>query len=127
MSGENRLAPNDALLGRFVDLPDLLARVEDDRDLLSELFVIFREKLPELVGALNAAIDVGDLSRASKAAHALRGMLANMSMNRGATIAADIEMAARSGHISTLKGTLASFDSEIAALSAAVDVFIEGT
>jgi len=127
MSGVNRSVPNDALLGRFVDLPDLLARVEDDRDLLTELFVIFREELPGLHGALHAAIDVGDLSRAAKAAHALKGMLANMSMERGATIVADVEMAARSGHISALKGTLASFDSEIAELSAAICAFLEGT
>jgi len=127
MSGVNRSVPNDSLLGRFVDLPDLLARVEDDRDLLTELFVIFREELPGLHGALHAAIDVGDLSRAAKAAHALKGMLANMSMDRGATIVADVEMAARSGHISALKGTLASFDSEIAELSAAICAFLEGT
>jgi two-component system, sensor histidine kinase and response regulator len=127
MSGENRLVHSDALLGRFVDLPDLLARVEDDRDLLRELFVIFREELPGLHGALHAAIDMGDLSQAAKAAHTLKGMLANMSMKRGASIAADVEMAARSGHIPALKRTLASFDSEIAELSAAVCAFIHGS
>jgi two-component system, sensor histidine kinase and response regulator len=127
MSGENKLVPNDAMLGGFVDLPDLLARVEGDRDLLTELIVIFREELPGLHGALHVATDMGDLSQAAKAAHTLKGMLANMSMKRGATIAADIEMAARSGHLPSLKGTLASFDSEIAELSAAVGAFIEVT
>lgn len=127
MSGENRSVHSDALLGRFVDLPDLLTRVEDDRDLLRELFVIFREELPGLQGALNAAIDIGDLSQAAKTAHTLKGMLANMSMKRGATIAVDVEMAARSGHIAELKGTLASFDSEVAELLPALDAFIEGT
>jgi HPt (histidine-containing phosphotransfer) domain-containing protein len=127
MCGENRFVPNDALLGRFVDLPDLLARVEGDRELLRELFVIFREELPGLHAALHAAINAGGLSQVVRAAHTLKGMLANMSMKRGATIAADVEMAAQSGHISAVKGARASFDSEIEELSAAVDAFIEVT
>jgi two-component system, sensor histidine kinase and response regulator len=127
MSGEIRLIPNDGLLGRFVDLPDLLVRVEDDRDLLTELFVMFREELPGLHGALHAAVGVGDLSQAAKAAHTLKGMLANMSMKRGTTIASDVEMAARTGDTAALKETLASFDSEIAALSAAIGAFIHGS
>jgi HPt (histidine-containing phosphotransfer) domain-containing protein len=126
MSEVNRLDPNDAVLEKFVDLPDLLARVENDRELLAELFVMFQEELPGLQNTLHHAMDVGDLPEGAKAAHALKGMLANMSMKQGTTMAASIEMAARAGNIPAIKETLASFDSEIAALSAAVDAFIVG-
>ena len=126
MSEVNRLVPNDAVLEKFVDLPDLLARVENDRELLTELFVMFQEELPVLQDALHDAIDVGNLPEGAKAAHALKGMLANMSMKQGTTMAASIEAAARAGNIPAIKETLASFDSKIAALSAAVDAFIAG-
>ncbi len=126
MSEVNRLVPNDALLEKFVDLPDLLARVENDRELLTELFVMFQEELPGLQDALHDAMDVGDLPQAAKAAHTLKGMLANMSIKQGTTMAASIEAAARAGNVPAIKETLASFDSEIEALSAAVDAFIAG-
>jgi len=127
MSEVNRLVPNDALLEKFVDLPDLLARVENDRELLTELFVMFQEELPGLQDALHHAIDAGDLPEGVKAAHALKGMLANMSMKKGATMAASIETAARAGNIGASKEILGAFDSEIAALSAAVDAFLVRT
>ena len=76
MSEVNRLDPNDAVLEKFVDLPDLLARVENDRELLAELFVMFQEELPGLQNTLHHAMDVGDLPEGAKAAHALKGMLA---------------------------------------------------
>lgn len=127
MSEENKLVPNDALIQTFIDLPDLLARVENDRELLTELFVMFREELPARHSALHKAIDIGDLPQAARAAHTLKGMLANMSINKATTIAARIELEAQRDNMSAVKETIASFDSEIAALSAALDAFIVGT
>jgi pyruvate/2-oxoacid:ferredoxin oxidoreductase alpha subunit len=53
-------------------------------------------------------------------------MLANMSMKQGASLAASIEAAARSGNESAIKVTLVAFESEIAAVSTAVDAFVAG-
>jgi HPt (histidine-containing phosphotransfer) domain-containing protein len=122
----NRLISNDALLEKFVNLSELLARVEHDRELLAELLVMFQEELPGLQDALHDAILVGDLAETAKAAHALKGMLANLSMRQGAFLAATIEAATRAGDIPAVKETLTAFDSEIADVSAAVDAFIAG-
>ena len=122
----NKLVSNVALIERFVDLPDLLARVENDLELLAELFVMFQEELPVLQATLHDAINIGDLPQTATAAHTLKGMLANMSMKQGASLAASIEAAARSGNIQAVKVTLVAFDSEIAAVSAAVDAFVAG-
>ena len=126
MSEVSKLVPNDALIERFVDLPDLLSRVENDCELLAELFAMFREELPALQDALHDALEIGDLTKTATAAHTLKGMLANMSIKRGASLAAIIEAGARSGDIPAIKVTLAAFDSEIAALSTAVDAFVAG-
>lgn len=126
MSGVNRLIPDYALLERFVNLPDLLARVEGDRDLLAELLLMFQQEIPGLQGALHHAMEVGDLPEAAKTAHAFKGMLASLSMAQGASMATTIEAAARVGDVPKIKETLAVFDAEMVALSAAVDAFRAG-
>ena len=126
MSELNRSVSGDTLIGKYVDLPSLLARVENDRELLTELFAMFLEELPALRKALHDAIGTGDLPQVTKVAHTLKGMLANMSMNRGTLMAAGIEAAARDGDAAAVEEALISFDSELVALSAAADAFIKG-
>ena len=112
MSGVNGLMPDDALLEKFVNLPDLLARIEDDRELLAELLVMFQEGLPDMQAALHRAIEAGDPPEAAKAAHALKGLLANLSMEQGARLAAAIEASARTGDLAKVKEMSVAFDSE---------------
>ena len=126
MSEVNRPLPSDSLIERFVDLPELLDRVENDRELLTELFVMFQQELPGLQDALRDAASVADLPQAAKAAHTLKGMLANMSMKSAVTMATGIEAAARAGNMLGVKKELVSFDAELEKLSVAVDAFIAG-
>jgi len=126
MSEPNRSVSGDTLIGKYLDLPGLLARVENYRELLTELFAMFLEELPGLRKALHDAMGIGDLTQAAKVAHTLKGMLENMSMNRGAVMAASIETAARDGDLAEVKKAFVSFDAEIAALLTAVDAFIAG-
>ena len=71
-------------LEKFVNMPDLLDRVDGDRDLLHELFQMFKEHFPQLHVELEDAITRKDLQRAAKTAHMLKGMLANLSVERAA-------------------------------------------
>ena len=122
----SELVPNDHLIEKFVDLPDLLARVEHDNELLMELFAMFQEELPALQDALHDAMKISDLPQTATAAHTLKGMLANMSMKHGASLAANIEAAARAGNLLEIQVRLAELDSEIAALSVAIEAFVSG-
>jgi HPt (histidine-containing phosphotransfer) domain-containing protein len=118
--------PEYASLEKAVNLPDLLARVEDDRELLNDLLEMFQTELPGHLEALQESITTGELSVTAKAAHAIKGMLANLSMEKGATLAATVEAAARNGDIQTVKSTFIVFEQETASLSAAVDAFMAG-
>ena len=118
--------PNDSPIDEFMDLPELLARVENDLELLTELLVMFRDELPGLQSTLHNVIDLSDLAQAAKVAHTLKGMSANMSLKRGTDLIARVEVAAQTGDILALKNALASFDSEMAAFSAAIDEFLAG-
>ena len=111
------------LLEEYVNLPELLDRVENDEDLLRELFVLFQEDLPGSREALQAAIDEGDLGEIERAAHRLKGMLANLSVKRTASLAAEIESAARAGNAQKIPELVSTFDPQIIAFSAALDSF----
>jgi two-component system sensor histidine kinase/response regulator len=112
-----------SLLEEFVDLPELLNRVENDEDLLVELFLLFQEDLPESRAALEAAVGSGDLQMIAQAAHKLKGMLANLSAKHCAELAAEIESAARAVNAPKIPSLMAEFERQIAAFSLALGSF----
>jgi HPt (histidine-containing phosphotransfer) domain-containing protein len=61
-----------------VDLPELLARVEYDREFLREIFEVFREEFPVLSVTLNDAAARKDCELIRIAAHTMTGMLATL-------------------------------------------------
>ena len=110
-------------LAEFLNLPELLDRVENDEDLLRELLALFQEDLPGSREALQTAIDGGDLGEIERAAHRLKGMLANLSAKRAAALAAEIESTARAANAQKIPELMLTFDPQIAAFSAALDSF----
>ena len=116
--------PEHASLEKYANMTELLARVDNDRELLTELFTLFQEDFPRLRDALHSAVDTGDTPQIGKAAHTLKGMLASLSINQGAKLAAGVEAAALAGDALQIRQALAAFDREAAGFSAALDVFM---
>jgi two-component system, sensor histidine kinase and response regulator len=109
-----------------LNLQELLARVENDWDLLRELGGIFREDFPKYEEKLREAIAKKDLPRAAEAAHALKGMLANLSASGAAAAASDLERAAQSLREAELTSALKRFEKETAGLLAELDGYLAG-
>ena len=109
-----------------VNLQELLARVENDWDLLRELAGIFREDFPKYEEKLREAIAKRDLPRAADAAHALKGMLSNLSATGAAAAASELEQVAKKGRAAELTGALKKFERETAGLLAELDVCLTG-
>jgi len=114
-------------LEEFVNLPELLDRVENDKDLLAELLALFQEDLPESRAALQTAINGGNLRDIERAAHRLKGMLANLSARDTASLAAEIESTARAGNAQKIPELVSMFDLLITAFSIALDSFMAST
>ena len=108
----------------FLVLPELLDRVENDEDLLAELFLLLQEDLPGSRAALQLAIEASDLPGIEKAAHRLKGTLANLSAKEAASLAAGIESAARTGDSRKIEETMAAFAPQLTAISRALDSFM---
>ena len=118
--------PEQVRLEQYVNMTELLARVDNDRELLTELLALCQEEFPRLRDALHRAVDRCDLLEVERAAHTLKGMLANLSIKRGAELAAGIEAAARAGDSLQICQAVASFDREGSGFSAALEEFMAG-
>ena len=78
-----------------IDFPELLSRVDNDRELLLDLMSIFKEDFPRHVRELNDVIAARDLKKMAVVSHTLKGMLANLAVTRAAAAAAKLEQLGR--------------------------------
>jgi HPt (histidine-containing phosphotransfer) domain-containing protein len=97
----------------IVNVAELLARVDDDAELLRELIAILKIELPRNLCALREAIGQGNLKNIQKLGHMLRGMLSNLGATRGSAAAAQLEQLGDSSDGTALKSALALFESEV--------------
>lgn len=79
-----------------LDLRTALQRLEDDRELLCEVAVIFAADAGPLLAELDAGLESKDVMRAKLAAHSLKGLASNFG-RACAAVAEGVEFAARDG------------------------------
>jgi HPt (histidine-containing phosphotransfer) domain-containing protein len=99
-----------------VDLPELLSRVDNDRELLCDLLTIFKEDFPRHLRVLQEAVASHDLKQISIVSHTLKGMLANLAVTGAATAAARLEEQAHDGAGAAMQEALAAFEQEVEGL-----------
>ncbi len=94
----------------IIDQTELLARVENDRELIRDLLLIFKEEFPGHLKALRDAVDSTDGERVAAEAHTLKGMLSNLAAHPAAVAAARLEQLGRNREVSEFRGACASFE-----------------
>lgn len=108
------------------DLTELLARVENDRELMRDLLSIFKEEFPRYLHALSEAVKSNDGESVATAAHALRGMLANIAATPAAAAAAQLEKMGRNGETSMFPEALTLLENEGRKLLAQLESYMAG-
>jgi HPt (histidine-containing phosphotransfer) domain-containing protein len=103
------------------DHAELLARVDNDRELLHDLLTIFKEEFPRHLKALRAAVESGDGKLVAVAAHTLKGMLLNLAAGQAAAAVGRLEQLGRSGETSGFQDALAAFEREATSLLPQLD------
>jgi two-component system sensor histidine kinase/response regulator len=93
-----------------IDMTELLARVEDDRELMRDLLLIFKEEFPKHLAALRDAVSSTNAEKIAAEAHALKGMLSNLAAHPAAAAAARIEHLGRNGEVSQFQAAFSSFE-----------------
>jgi HPt (histidine-containing phosphotransfer) domain-containing protein len=119
-------SPGTGISPLVLNFPELLDRVDNDRDLLCELLGLFKEESSDLLGSLKRAVLDGDMKCVEMTGHTLKGMLANLSAKRGAAAAARIEEIGRARETWKLGDALVAFESEMALLIPNIDLYLEG-
>ncbi len=104
-----------------VDFQELLVRVEQDQDLMQELFAMFREEYPRQRLALQQAVDAMAMPQIQAAGHTLKGMCANLAMKPSAQAAARVEMAGKEQNATELPGALIALDEAIVVVMRILD------
>ncbi len=110
--------------GHRVNLPELLARLDDDRELLRDLLSIFKEDFPGHLQALREAVERQDMKQAMVVSHTLKGMLANLAVTKAAASAAQLEQLAAGGREVPLKEALAAFEGEVEGLLPEMETYM---
>ena len=106
-----------------MNLPDLLIRVGNDRDLAWELIVIFKDKSPFLLRQLQESVAIGDTNRVETISHALTGMLSCISATRAAALAGQLEQMGRERTILGMTDLLTPLQHEVVKLLLEFDGF----
>lgn len=96
-----------------VDLKELFARVEYDRELLRDVFQIFTEEFPKLHALLQCAVEHGDAEQIQTEAHTLKGMLASLSFAKASASAMRIERMARQADLAGIQEEMAHLEYEV--------------
>jgi two-component system sensor histidine kinase/response regulator len=107
---KNRIEPPTVA---SVNLPELLARVDNDRELLRDLISIFKEEFPGYLKSLRDAVLRRDSIELVSISHTLKGMLSNLAVPKAAAAAARLEQLGRSGETVSLPDALAAFEREV--------------
>jgi len=110
--------------GHRVNLPELLDRVDDDRELLGDLLSIFKEDFPGHLRALREAVARQDMKQAMVVSHTLKGMLSNLAVTKAAASAAQLEQLAGGGGEVPLKEALAAFEREVEGLLPEMETYM---
>ncbi len=109
-----------------VNFPDLLTRVGNDRELVRELFEMFKKEFPRLLQSLQESVASGDMKHVETTSHTLKGMLSNLSVTRAAAAAAQLEQIGREDKKSGLRDALTIFEREVAGLLSELDTYLPG-
>ena len=108
----------------IINLQALLARVENDRELLFDLLTIFKEEFPAHLHSLEQAVARRDAAATASISHTLKGMLANLSATKASASAARLEQVARAGETASFQDAFAALTQDVRGLLPAMESYM---
>ena len=103
-------------LGTALDREMALSRVEGDADLLMEIAALFLGDYPKALQELHEAVAQGDAKHAERAAHGLKGSVANFGARAAVEAARTIEHMARAEKLADVTPVLEQLKEALEAL-----------
>ena len=110
----------------IIDADSIRAQYRGSPDLLTELIDMFLSQCDRQLHDLRGAVRGGDTTRIERAAHGLKGSIGNFFAPAATQAASRLELLARQGEVSRLKGAVDDLDREIARLKPALAALKDG-
>ena len=107
-----------------INLPELMSRVDNDRELLLDLLTIFKDEFPRHLQALHVAVASEDMAQTRIVSHTLKGMLSNLAVDKAATAAGQLEQLAHDGAKQSIQGAFAAFELEVQGLLPEMETYM---
>jgi HPt (histidine-containing phosphotransfer) domain-containing protein len=104
----------------LLDSSAILDRVGGDVDFLEEIAALFAEDSPKLLGDIRRAIEAGNAGALERAAHTLKGSVANFGAEPAREAALQLEMMGRSGNLAPAVEVCNVLEREITRFTAAL-------
>ena len=111
-------------MSQVFDDKELLERVDNDWDFLAETVEMLSTDGPGLLDAIRQSIASGDAAAVSRAAHTLKGLVANFCSPDAQASAFDLERAGRAGDLSAAPAAVDELHARFDALVAALNAFL---
>lgn len=104
-----------------LDIDDVLERVQDDWELLFELFTIFEGDYEQKRAALDDLIKAGDLEQIKNLAHSMKGASGNISAKAVHQTCAQMELFAEQNNVREIERLLKTLDQQYAQLQKCIN------
>jgi HPt (histidine-containing phosphotransfer) domain-containing protein len=114
-------------MSEIFDENELMDRVDGDREFLEETIAMLDEDSPALLEQIRTAAVSRDAEKLAKAAHALKGMLANFCAEPAEAAASKLEMMGREGRLVDVAAATDRVERETGRLQEALHEFLRGT
>ncbi|NLE64604.1 MAG: Hpt domain-containing protein [Elusimicrobia bacterium] len=102
-------------MSEIIDLKDAMERVQDDKELLLELFDIFKEDFPPKRDLIRTAFEKNDVITFQQVAHGLKGATGNISAAQMHATCVALDHLGKDGDISGAQALLDALDQQFAA------------
>ena len=96
-----------------VDLPEVLERVQNDRELLLELLDIFLNDCPSKIKAIHEAVRTKDFEKLKEVSHSMKGASGNISAKKINAAFLAIEQKAKTPTLEGIDGILKELEGHI--------------
>lgn len=106
------------------DETELLDRIDHDWEFLGETVDMLSSDGPALLREMQQAVETGDAAAAGRAAHALKGMIANFCAPAVQASAFEVERMGRAGELSGAPAAVVALESQLQALTAELQALV---
>ena len=100
---------------------ELMERIDNDRNFLSELLALFRADYPDQISAAREALVNNDSASLQKVGHALKGALGNLAATNASRIASELESMGKTGDMKLAGVRVTELEEELALVLDALD------